>query len=177
MPQSNGQLYPEIARPSNGTRKQGGPRKGRFSAALLAGQASIATAINNLGEIVGSSQRSDGTVASFFWENGTMHDIGRVGGDDRGRAWAINDLGEVVGLSYGGNTDLNGPGGHPYIWDVVHGMRPLAPLVRGDRADVHRVFQNYTVFSINNKGEILGLSYLPKTRSMVLLRPIVHAPD
>ena len=142
----------------------------------LGGKTSLATAINNQGQVVGAAQRYDGTVASFFWQNGTMHDIGRLADDDiRGRAWSINDLGQVVGLSYGFSyghaVDLNSFGGHPYIWDIAHGIRPLAALMRGDPANTHNIFHSYTVFSINNKGEILGLNFLPGIRRMFLLKP------
>jgi len=137
----------------------------------LGGKTSLATAINNQGQVVGAAQRYDGTVASFFWQNGAMHDIGSIGDDMRGRAWAINDLGQVVGLSFGQNVNIDGYGGHPYIWDIVHGIRPLAVLMRGDPANTNNIFHSYTVFSINNKGEVLGLNFLPGIRRMFLLKP------
>lgn len=144
----------------------------------LGGDVSIATAMNNKGQVVGSSQRPDGTVVAFMWQNGVMHDLGLLPGDDRARAWAINDSGVVVGYSFGKKVNLNGPGGRPFIWDSVHGMRDLTPMYDVNSEMKAALDHANTVFSINNEGEILGLDFIPhRPRLLFLLRPRAETLD
>jgi probable HAF family extracellular repeat protein len=134
----------------------------------LGGEVSAATSINNRGQVVGDAQRKDGTVGAFLWENGVMHDLGNFPGDIRARAWSINDSGEVVGLSFG--SDLYGPGGGVFVWDSLHGMRDLIPMLmvsKEKRASLNRLC---TVFSINDSGQILGVTLIGR-RHMFLLNP------
>jgi probable HAF family extracellular repeat protein len=139
----------------------------------LGGEVSIATSINNRGQVVGDAERKDGTVGAFLWENGVMHDLGNFRGDIRARAWSINDSGEVVGLSFG--SDLYGPGGAPFVWDSVHGMRDLISMLTVSakkRASLNRLC---TVFSVNDSGQILGVTLIGR-RHMFLLTPHSVAP-
>ena len=53
---------------------------------------SVATAINNVGQIAGYSDFG-GVPSATLWSNGTVTDLGE------GRAFAINDAGQVVGSS------------------------------------------------------------------------------
>ncbi len=63
----------------------------------LGGGLSDARAINNSGQIVGSSQLPDGTFHAFLY-NDTMHDLGALGGN-YSFAYAMNDGGQIVGSS------------------------------------------------------------------------------
>jgi probable HAF family extracellular repeat protein len=56
---------------------------------------SVASDVNNLGQVVGSVWTSS-TSRAFRWQNGVMTDMGTFGGQ-RSSASAINDAGQIVG--------------------------------------------------------------------------------
>ena len=87
---------------------------------------SKAYAINNLGQVVGYSAPVQGPEAGrrgFLWDNGTMVDLGTLGGD-HSEAYGINDLGQVVGRS---STPVGENHGHAFIWQD-NSMRDLGTL-------------------------------------------------
>ena len=57
-----------------------------------------ANAINNLGQVVGTSSTADNFTRAFLWNNGTMTNLGTLDGNNSG-ALDLNDLGQVVGYS------------------------------------------------------------------------------
>lgn len=69
---------------------------------------SRAEAINNLGVVVGSLNRSGFYTGSFIWENGKMYDLAaRVWGIKPGvviEALGINDAGTIIGRAYDTNS-------------------------------------------------------------------------
>jgi probable HAF family extracellular repeat protein len=81
----------------------------------LGGEAAAATAVNNLGQVVGWAQTSAGVTDGFLWSNGTMTDLGPSFSPA-----AINDNGAIVGGEYvyrGGtlqNLNTLIPAGTPY---------------------------------------------------------------
>jgi len=95
---------------------------------LGVGLGSIATAINNRSQIVGSFRTGpDGTWDHWFiWENGTMHDMGL------GHACDINNVGQVVGES----------GNRAFVW-----QNGDMQYVAGD---------NSYAYSINEHGQVVG---------------------
>jgi probable HAF family extracellular repeat protein len=68
----------------------------------LGGPQSQAWAINNLGQIAGTStiDPHNANVAEheFLYSGGTMHDLGEIG-QDLGHGQGINDAGQIVGAS------------------------------------------------------------------------------
>jgi probable HAF family extracellular repeat protein len=66
-----------------------------------------AISINEQGQVVGSSDRGDGTNHAFLWTRQTgMQDLGTVPGDTNSGAIGINDEGDVVGVSSDSSGNL-----------------------------------------------------------------------
>jgi probable HAF family extracellular repeat protein len=61
----------------------------------LGGRNSVAYALNDAGQVVGTAQTSAGTYRAFEWER-TMRDLGRLGGS-QSEAFAINPQGTAAG--------------------------------------------------------------------------------
>src|SRR5213080_4303909 len=79
---------------------------------LPADTMSGASAVNEAGQVVGWSQGSyPDPIHAFLWENGTMTDLGTLGGSTA-RAYDINDKGQVVGVS-STSSGLN----HAFLWE------------------------------------------------------------
>ena len=64
----------------------------------LGGTFSFAVAINDLGQVVGSSTTTTGEIHAFRWQAGVMTDLGTLGGTSS-EAHAINGRGRIVGHS------------------------------------------------------------------------------
>lgn len=117
----------------------------------------IAFAINNSGQIVGTS----GTCTAFnpiflnslqpvhalFWENGKMVDIGSLGGKTGNQALFINNRGQAVGASdLAGDTTQDA-----FVWTKATGMKDLGTYP-GDIGSA--------AISINDYGVIAGVSVI-----------------
>lgn len=103
---------------------------------------SIAYGINDAGQIVGQSATDDPMQLShaFLWQNGSMQDLGTLGGD-HSEAWGINENGQVVGLSkLANNTTF-----HAVLWDG--GLQDLGALS----------FTNSIAWDINDKEQVVGV--------------------
>jgi probable HAF family extracellular repeat protein len=105
----------------------GTPATQRLSIVDL-GMGSVASDINNRGQIVGSR---------FVWENGVVTELPPLPGEGAASAIAINDLGQIVGNS----------GENAVLWD----RGTVILLVSAHRFD-HPCAAN----AINNRGQILG---------------------
>ncbi|WP_306394226.1 HAF repeat-containing protein [Telluria beijingensis] len=110
-----------------------------------------ATAINNRGEIagtsgVGPSQGPNGNQAhAVVWKNGHIHDLGTLGGlNSIGQD--INDLGQVVGYSTFAGGDFPNENYGGFIW--ANGkMRDIGAPPGGNQA---------LPLAINNLGQVVG---------------------
>jgi probable HAF family extracellular repeat protein len=114
-------------------------------ASLPGGDFSEAAGINDLGDIIGSSNTNAHLRALLWTRNGEVRELGALPGDSGSRARSINKAGEVVGSSMGPN------GVSAFLWTQREGMQRLAPLAGSD-------FSEAT--AINNAGVIAGTSGL-----------------
>jgi probable HAF family extracellular repeat protein len=126
----------------------------------LGGESSYANAINDRGQIVGSSQVADGSWHGFVWRAGTMTDLGTL------RPSGINIKGDIIGttddsaflLRAGRLIDL-GPGVSPTALNdrgqvVAAGPFPAIPFLWS--AGRTRMLPLDTVSDINDRGQISG---------------------
>ena len=115
-----------------------------------------ATAINDLGQIVGISGTCDQAVGRFtaahavLWQYGKVINLGSFGGVSWNTPTDINDRGEVVGFANlpGDTSGQLQP--HAFLWTAAGGMKDLGTLP----GDVYSFAEG-----INNRGQVVGISY------------------
>ena len=137
----------------------------------LGGNQSFALSVNDRGQITGGALNvisdpysfydlffagsSAGTqTRGFIWQNGSMQDIGTLGGPDTFPA-LINRQGQIAGFSYINsipNSDDGLPTFDPFLWDPNKGMKDLGNFA-GD--------QTASVNGLNDRGEVVGGLWLP----------------
>ncbi len=126
--------------------------------ALGTGNDALASFINEPGQIAGISYTNTTpspvtglpTQDPFLWQNGTMLDLGTLGGT-LGSATALNNRGEVVGQSnLAGDLIF-----HPFLWTKSRGMQDLGTF-GGDTG---------TTEWINDAGEVVGKADLPGSQT------------
>ena len=133
------------------------------------GTGSAGQMVNNRGQVVGKALNTvpdpysfgiwfGGTTQSraFLWEDGVMRDLGTLGGPDAQAYW-ITDNGKIIGNSL-----------TSYVADPVTGIPPIHPFLwdKGKMIDLGGFGGTMaTPFDVNNKGQVVGLSYLPGNQS------------
>lgn len=114
---------------------------------------SAATAINDLGQVVGISGDCGIAVGgvsarhAVLWQNGVPVDLGNLGGDAWNTPTAINNQGTIVGfanLAPGTARTFVG-----FVWTPAGGMKSLGKITGDLRSEA---------LGINEKGQIVGLS-------------------
>jgi len=115
----------------------------------LGGNYSVATDINDNGQVVGNSYTSDGKTHAFLWTASKgMQDLGTLGGDSSS-ATAINNNGQVVGNS--ATTTTN----HAFSWKSGSQMQDVGTII-----DSQYPNNNYScAAAINDNGQVVGYSY------------------
>jgi probable HAF family extracellular repeat protein len=114
-------------------------------------------AINDRGQAVGISGACDQAVGrhsakhAVLWENGTVKDIGNLGGPWWNTPTAINQRGDVVGF-LGHPDDPDGPL-QAFLWTKSGGMQPLGVLPGQAPEHIHS-----EAYGINERGQVVGLS-------------------
>jgi len=141
-------------------------------------------AMNDAGQVVGSSETATGEVHAFVWDHGVMTDLGLPGGNSH--ALAINQRGLIIGSYY----EECGPGCHPlhgFLWDhgviTELGMSPTAindvgqivgnsPGIpgrgllweRGVKTDLGALT---VALAVNNAGQVVGSTGVPPYRALL----------
>jgi probable HAF family extracellular repeat protein len=107
----------------------------------LGGDAALAHALNNKGEVVGLSEVTPGTFDyhPVLWQGDEVIDLGLLR-ENAGRAVDINESTVIIGNAHGKGGDL------PLRWE--DGTLEELPLPEG--------ISSGTVFSINDEGTIVG---------------------
>jgi probable HAF family extracellular repeat protein len=124
----------------------------------LGGTASLATDINEKGQIVGVSRTQTGAHHAFIWEEGVMTDLGTLGGATS-IAYSINSHGEAVGVSLTASGESHG-----FLWK------------KGSMTDLGVLERDYSgAYAINDRGEIAGraLATVPGCGSIPVVVPVV----
>ncbi|UCC31959.1 MAG: hypothetical protein JSU86_06705, partial [Phycisphaerales bacterium] len=129
----------------------------------LGGKYAFATAINDLDQVIGRSERAPGgdrVFYGFFWDGERMYDVAELNGSNA-RLMALNNCGEVLLPG----TGLNDEGF--YIYHADRGLRS----VRG-------VFGPATgwwyllAWDMNDAGEIVGLGNITGPGRAFLIAPV-----
>ena len=110
------------------------------------------TAVNDHGQVAGvSGLPGNTTYHAFFWQKGTMTDLGVLPGDVNSTAFGINNKGQVVGQSCDASNNCRA-----FIWQKGS-MIDLNLLVHGGRL--------YLTYGgdINDSGQITGNAVNTKT--------------
>ena len=100
---------------------------------------SVATSINNKGQVVGSSADGVSTTHAFLYSSDAMMDLGTLAGD-YSESDGINNLGQVVGYS-----TTNGEADHAFLFSdgQLHDLGTLGG-------------NNSIAYAINDSGKIVG---------------------
>jgi probable HAF family extracellular repeat protein len=122
----------------------GAPPYAIISLGTLGGPSSIALGINDLGQVVGGADTSEGKRHAFLWDAGAMRDIGTPPGTTISEAWDVNDLCQVVGVALGSTRSPM----HAFFWEEAQGMLDLGHLGGGEAS----------ARAINNGGIVVGYS-------------------
>lgn len=83
-----------------------------FDLGTLGGADSVATSLNDRGQVAGYSSVADGHDHAFLYENGMMTDLGTLAGGSVSRAHDINNHGVVVGEAWEANGNSL-----PFVYD------------------------------------------------------------
>ena len=100
---------------------------------------SAAYGINDAGQVVGGSYDASANFHAFLWQNGSMQDLGTLGGD-YSSAEAINETGQVVGTAR-----LADATPHAFLWQNGS-MQDLGALT----------WDQSIAYDINDKGQVVG---------------------
>lgn len=128
---------------------------------LEGGYESLATDVNNRGQVVGNSQNAipdpfgygGVQTRAVLWQNGTIRDLGSLGTGNDAITSFVNDRGEVTGWSFTNSTPnptTGIPTQGPYLWH--HGkMMDLGSL--GGTLGAPN--------ALNNRGQVVSVSTVP----------------
>ncbi len=106
---------------------------------------SFGNALNNLGQVAGSSYTSGGEQHAFFWTpTSGLTDLGTFGGQNS-QAWGLNDSSQVVG-----QADLANGLTRAFVWTQAQGKQDLGSLSQAS---------SYA-YAINKAGQVVGGAFV-----------------
>ncbi len=108
---------------------------------------SLATDINNLGQVSGYAERPDAKTQAFLYGGVSMNALGFLGTGDVSRAYSINDTGQIIGTS----STVGGTLNRPFLYDkgTMYDLNDLIPANSG------WAFLQLA-YDINEVGQIVG---------------------
>lgn len=109
----------------------------------LGGFSTVASAINNAGEVVGRGFLPDGQEHAFLYSHGQISDLGTLGTGKYSQAMDINASGQVVGRSRVDQTDTT----HAFLY--ANGVMSDLGSLGGVGAQAN---------AINDAGQVVGLA-------------------
>jgi probable HAF family extracellular repeat protein len=136
----------------------------------LGGNFSVANGINDSGQVVGESWTSTLQSHAFFYDNGTMTDLGILPGGVRSEAYGINDAGQIVGNSF--NIAWSDFATRAFLFEngTMYNLNDLIDPNSGWLITDAR--------AINNHGQIAASGYNPAVGSCaLLLTPFSAVPE
>ena len=113
---------------------------------LPGGTFADARAINDVGQIVGTSELRPYEAYAVLWENGKIANLGALPGGTDSAAYDINDMGQVVGVS-------SNPRARAVLWENGN-MKELGTLAGTAGASSY-------AYGINNRGQVVGAPVPP----------------
>jgi len=130
----------------------------------LGGELSRAYGVNDLGDVVGYSERAPGgdrILHAVLWRAGEMTDLGALVGFLESLADAINDRGQAVGLATRGAPVFG------FLYDPDSGMRDTDALVSPNSG-----WSRLDPRDINDAGQIVGSGTFRGLRLAFLMTPL-----
>jgi len=113
---------------------------------------SEATAISNVGHIVGWSHTSAGKKHPVLWDtDGSLIDLGSLENDNSGRATSVNNFGVVVGWSRSGQYSTSTLG---FLWTSEIGMQALSNLPSEPESIANDINDNNQIIGRSGHGNL-----------------------
>jgi probable HAF family extracellular repeat protein len=134
---------------------------------LPGGTYSVASGVNNAGQVVGYADTVGGAIHAFLYSKGVIEDLGTLPGGTYSAAYRINDAGQVVGYATqasGADTLFLYSGG--VMTDTY--IETLLGSLCGNVPD-GCPYPGYNIKGINNAGQVVGQywGFSPSVRSFI----------